>query len=151
MDWLASLFAGWRAWAAALGLSTLAAAGGGFYAGHHWAGDDLQKLRAEMAQQHADTADASLKKLQGFIDQMQAAEVDYGQNRDQLNAKLDALKKEFHNAVKANPLPPDCRPDDVRMRKLTEAVTATNAIAADPEAVAGFGETVRSTSPTGSR
>lgn len=146
MDWLASLFAGWRAWAAALGLSTLAAAGGGFYAGHHWAGDDLQKLRAEMAQQHADTAEASLKKLQGFIDSMQAAAVGYGQDRDKLNASLDALRKDLLHAIKTSPLPPDCRPDAGRVRALSEAIDTTNAVIAAPT-VGGFGETMRTHRP----
>ncbi len=145
MAWLASFFAGWRAWVAALGVTTLVAAGGGFYAGHHWAGDDLQALRAQVAQQHADTATASLKRLQDFIDQMQVASVQYGETRDQLFARMDALKKEFRNAVKAAPLPPGCFPDAGRVRALSEAVTATNS-AADPEAVSGFGETVRTNS-----
>jgi hypothetical protein len=142
MEWLASFFAGWKAWVAALGVTTLVAAGGGFYAGHHWAGDDLQQLRAQVAQQHADTADASLKKLQGFIDQMQVASQEYGQSRDQMFARLDLLRKEFRNAVKAAPLPADCRPDAVRVRNLSEAVDTTNAAIAAPTG-GGFGETVR--------
>lgn len=146
MEWLASFFAGWRAWVAALGVTTLVAAGGGFYAGHHWAGDDLQALRAQVAQQHADTATASLKKLQDFIDQMQVASVQYGETRDQLFARMDALKKEFRNAVKAVPLPPGCFPDAGRVRALTEAVDTTNA-AITPAAGGGSGETVRSHPP----
>lgn len=142
MEWLASFFAGWRAWVAALGVATLVAAGGGFYAGHHWAGDDLQQLRAQVAQQDADTADASLKKLQGFIDQMQVASQEYGQSRDQMFARLDLLRKEFRNAVKAAPLPPGCFPDAARVRALSEAVDTTNAAIAAPVG-GGFGETVR--------
>lgn len=143
MGGLATFFAGWRAWVAALAVSTVVAAGAGFYAGHHWAGDDLEILRAQVAQQHADTADASLKKLQGFIAQMQVASQDYGQTRDQLFARLDLLRKDLHNAAKAVPLPPDCRPDAGRVRALSEAVDTTNAVIAAPT-VGGFGETMRS-------
>lgn len=145
MEWLVSFFAGWRAWVAALGVTTLVAAGGGFYAGHHWAGDDLQALRAQVAQQHADTADASLKKLQDYIAGIQAASTEYGQTRDQLFTRLDKIQKDFRNAIKPAPLPADCRPDAGRVHALTESVDATNAAIAAPT-VGGFGETVR-TSP----
>jgi hypothetical protein len=142
MEWLLSFLSGWKAWAAALGLSAVAAAGGGFYAGKHWAGDDLAQYKAQVAQQHADDATKALQKFKDLAANIQTASINYGSTRDQLNAKLDTITKEFRNAIKPSPLPPDCRPDAGRVRALTEAVTLTNSSIA-PSALRGFGETVR--------
>jgi len=142
---LTTLFGGiWVRLAAAV-LGAAIVFGGGVYVGRRWDAVALADVRAEQANQAAANATGALNKLTAYITAMQSASANYTGTRDQLFAKLDSIKKEFHDAVKPAPLPPDCRPDAARVRALSQAVAATNA-AADPEASRGFGETVR-TSP----
>lgn len=142
MPWLTNLLGGiwFRLAAGAIGAVLIFSAGA--YADHRWNESKIADLRAEHAQEAADNATAALQRLAKQMDGMQKASADYGATRDQLFTRLDTLNKEFHNAIKPAPLPPDCMPDAARVRALAEAVTATNA-AADPGATIGFGETVR--------
>ena len=103
----------------------------------------IADLQRDQAKAQATNIQKSLDQLQGFIAQMHAAGVDYSANQAALFSKLDALKKEFHNVAKAKPLPADCRPDDVRVRNLSEAVDTANQAAAG--AAGGYGETMRTT------
>jgi hypothetical protein len=100
-------------------------------------------IQRDAAEQTAVDATAALTTLQRFISQMHDASIDYTKSQDALFAKLDALDKRFRDAIKNRPLPPDCKPDDVRMQQLYEAIAAANAAAAS--AGGGFGETVRTT------
>ncbi len=61
---------------------------------------------------------------------MQTASAGYQSDKDALNNKLNALAKDFANAIKAKPLPLDCIPDSVRLHNLSAAVAAANAAAA---------------------
>lgn len=100
-------------------------------------------IERDAAEQTAVDATAALTTLQRFISQMQVASIDYGKNQDALFAKLDAISKRFRDAVKASPLPPDCKPDAIRVQHLETAVDAANSAAASTGS--GFGETVRTT------
>lgn len=103
----------------------------------------IAQIERDAAEQTAVDATAAITTLQRFISQMRWAGIDYGKRQDELFAKLDALNKRFRDAIKASPLPPDCKPGPVRVQHLEAAVSAANAAAAS--AGSGFGETVRST------
>jgi hypothetical protein len=103
----------------------------------------IAQIERDAAEQTAIDATAAITTLQRFVSQMNLAAVDYGKNQDALFAKLDALNKRFRDATKAAPLPVDCRPDDIRMQHLFEAISAANAAAASTGS--GSGETVRTT------
>jgi hypothetical protein len=40
--------------------------------------------------------------------------------------KIDSLRKEVRQYAKDNPLPADCKPDAVRVRKLADGIAAAN-------------------------
>lgn len=46
-----------------------------------------------------------------------------------LDKDLSRITREFRNEIAAHPLPADCRPDAVRLRKLSEAIAAINSTA----------------------
>lgn len=100
-------------------------------------------IQRDAAEQTAVDATAAVTTLQRFISQMRFAGIDYGKRQDELFAKLDALNKRFRDAIKSSPLPPDCKPDAVRVQHLETAIDAANAAAASSGS--GYGETVRST------
>lgn len=103
----------------------------------------IAQIERDAAEQTAVDATAAMAQLQRFISQMHFAAADYEKNRAELSAKLDAISKRFRDAIKAVPLPVDCRPDDIRVQHLFEAISAANAAAAGSGS--GFGETVRTT------
>lgn len=100
-------------------------------------------IQRDAAERTAVDATAAITTLQRFISQMHTASIDYSKNQDVLFAKLDMLNKRFLDAVKASPLPPDCKPDAIRVQHLETAVNAANAAASSTGS--GFGETVRTT------
>lgn len=101
----------------------------------------IAQIHRDYSEQKAADVSASLAKLQGFIAAMNSASTEYGDTRAELFKRLDALNRNFRNAIKAAPLPIDCKPDPVRVQALTNAIDAANAAASQH----GFGETVRST------
>lgn len=139
MAWLTNIFGGFWGYLAAAVVAGALAAGGTYYVTSRSYEVMIADMKASQANAEAASATAALDKLKSYVASMDAAGVAYGKDRDALDAKLDALNKEFHNAIKSSPLPADCRPDDMRVRQLTEAVTATNTAATG----SGFGETVR--------
>lgn len=46
-----------------------------------------------------------------------------------LNKALVTISRDFNSAIKAHPLPVDCKPDAVRLRSLSAAIAATNTAA----------------------
>lgn len=115
----------WRVIAAA------ALAAGIFAAG--WTTNGWRK-EAEIEQMKAETAQADLKGAKDALDDLVSAGKTIRAKADEFNgiqttlvAKMDAIRKDLKNAPK---LPADCRPDDVRVRNLSDAVDAANAAAA---------------------
>ncbi len=90
---------------------------------------EITDLNRQIEKKRADDAEASLKKLNGFIATMHFASEDYSKTSDQLSGKLDLIVQAFRNATRATPLPPDCKPDVVRQRSLSAAVAAADAAA----------------------
>jgi hypothetical protein len=127
--------------AAALGL--IAAFGAGMWLQGTIKDKQIAIIQRDASEQTAVDATAAITTLQRFISQMQVASIDYGKNQDALFAKLDQIKKDFSKLAGLKPLPVDCRPDNERLRILTDAVTAANSAAASADS--GFGETVRTT------
>lgn len=111
----------------------------------YWKFDgELQKLKAEQAEYKLDLANQAIKDLaeasKRIHDQAVAGQTDIGA----LRASLQKLKKEFKDA---KPLPVDCAPDTVRVRRLEASIDAVN------KAIAGSksGGTVPSDSKAGDK
>lgn len=84
---------------------------------------------AEIAELTAARAQADLAAANQAMGDLRAAGATIREKADEfagiqtaLTATLDTAVKEFRNAKK--PLPVDCRPDDFRLRKLSDAVSA---------------------------
>jgi hypothetical protein len=84
---------------------------------------EIADLKREHAEQQAKDSQKSLDDFVSvsatIIKAANGANIDISG----LNKQLAAIRKEFHDA-NAKPLPPDCAPDDVRMRSLTKSVEA---------------------------
>ncbi len=93
---------------------------------------DKTILAMQREQEKANTVNvtASLNQLQIFISKMNTASAGYESDKATLTAKLNRISKDFSDAIKAKPLPVDCRPDDMRLHNLSAAVKATNDTAA---------------------
>lgn len=85
-------------------------------------------------------ATASLKQFETDAGLIHDAAVSYAADKTNLAARMDAISKDFANAIKAKPLPLDCKPDADRLRNLAAAIAATNTAAAG----SGVGATVPS-------
>lgn len=90
----------------------------------------IANLERDAAEQTAVDATASLTQLQKFISNMHGATVEYGNQQDALFAAINKLHADFTKAANLKPLPIDCRPDNERLRILSQAVAATNTAAA---------------------
>lgn len=89
---------------------------------------------AEIAELTATQAKADLAAATQALGQLKTASADIRARADEyrgitteLGAAASAIRKELKNA---KPLPADCRPDDFRMRKLSDAVDAAKQAAA---------------------
>jgi hypothetical protein len=87
----------------------------------------MARMQAEHAQEQADIAQAALDQLISDIDAVAAA----GRRAAAIGPALTAEINKITGALKnAPPLPAGCRPDDVRVRSLTDSVRAANRAAA---------------------
>lgn len=89
----------------------------------------IANLERDAAEQTAVDATASITQLQKFIANMHGATTEYGNQQDALFAAINKLHLDFTKAANLKPLPVDCRPDDERLRILSESVSAVNAAA----------------------
>lgn len=116
---------------AAVGASLLVGLASGFGAGwtaNGWRGDSkLATEKASRANEKASQAAATVTTLKADADAINKAATAFLASQQALGPKFDALKKEMRDA---KPLPPDCRPDDRRVRNLDAAIDAANAAAA---------------------
>lgn len=110
-------------------IGLVAAFSGGMWLESTIADKTISSLKLAESQKQTADVTASLNQLQGFIATMHVAAADYTALQTVLFGKLDTLNKDFLNATKATPLPHDCRPDDVRVRALSTAISAANAAA----------------------
>lgn len=109
----------WRA------VAVVALAGATFGAGwtvNGWRKDaELAELTAARAQADLATVNQALGELRTAGADIRARADEYRGITTQLGAAASAIRKELRNA---KPLPADCRPDDFRVRKLSDAVDA---------------------------
>ncbi|WP_143010668.1 hypothetical protein [Cupriavidus necator] len=82
---------------------------------------ELAELTSARAQADLTSATVALADLQEAGAAIRARANEYNSIQTTLGAKLDAIRKDIKNAT---PLPVDCRPDDYRVRKLSDAVDA---------------------------
>ncbi|WP_157072076.1 hypothetical protein [Cupriavidus sp. HPC(L)] len=115
----------WRAVAAAVLVSAAFGAG--------WTVNGWRK-DAEIAELNATRAETDLSAARQALGEFKTASADIRARADEyrgitteLDAAASAIRKELKNA---KPLPADCRPDDFRVRKLSDAVDAAKRAAA---------------------
>lgn len=101
-------------------------AGGTYYIVHNANAGEIASLKLAASQQQTLSVTASLDKLQGFIQTMSAAASGYQSALTGINSQYADIMKGLHNVTAQKPLPPDCKPDDSRLRNLTAAVAAAN-------------------------
>lgn len=110
----------WRAIAAAALAAGIFAAG---WAVNGWRKDaEIERMKTASAQADLASANRALEDLQHAGATIRAKADEFTVAQTTLGTKVDAAVKEFRNAKK--PLPADCRPDDLRVRKLTDAYEA---------------------------
>lgn len=115
----------WRAIAAAALAAVIFASG---WAVNGWRKDvEIERMKTASAQADVASANQALADLQQAGATIRARADEFNGIQSTLVAKMDAIRKDLKNA---KPLPADCRPDDVRMRSLSNAVDAANAAAA---------------------
>jgi hypothetical protein len=90
---------------------------------------EISSIKADRASDRADQAQAALTDLAEAAKKIKDAADGAGIEFFAVNTQLADIKKDLKNA-NAKPLPPDCRPDTVRVRSLAAAVDATNKAAA---------------------
>lgn len=86
---------------------------------------EISELKTARANEVAKQSQDALNDLTAATKHVKEAAEGYQSDTRRLDAKLDAIQKDVRNA-KPFPLPADCKLDDVRLRRLTEAATAVN-------------------------
>lgn len=119
----------------ALFVGAAAAIAIGFGAGWHVNGwrlaAEIERLQAQHEKGRADQAQAALDDLTAAAGNIKAAADGAHIDFAGLDKKLELIRRDFRDA-KPSPLPADCRPDAVRVRKLSAAADAVD------EAIAGL-------------
>ncbi|GJG96465.1 hypothetical protein [Cupriavidus pauculus] len=110
----------WRALGAALLALAIFAAG---WVANGWRKDaEIDRMKTASAQADLAGANKALDDLGKASATIQTKANEFNASQAALTAKVDQAVMEFRNAKK--PLPVDCRPDDFRVRKLSDAVDA---------------------------
>lgn len=89
----------------------------------------IARMERDKANDALAAANTALKQFTADADTIHGAAASFGGIRDELSAKLQTISRDFNSAIKAKPLPVDCKPDAVRLRALANAVAATNTAA----------------------
>lgn len=127
MKWLLSLFGGGiYGYIIAFGIGAALFSGGTYYLVHTANAVEIADLKTAAAEQKAANVTAALTQLQTFIANMHGAVADYDTLKGALDAKFAQIERDFRNAIKANPLPLDCKPGAARVRSLGTAIGAVN-------------------------
>lgn len=115
-------------WRAVAVVVLASAAFGAGWTANGWRKDaELAELTAARAQADLSTVNQALGDLKAAGADVRARADEYRGITTELGAAASAIRKELKNA---KPLPADCRPDDFRMRKLSDAVDAAKQAAA---------------------
>ncbi len=89
---------------------------------------EIDRMKTASAQADLASANQALGDLRTAGETIRVKADEFNTAQTALGAKVDAAVKEFRNAKK--PLPMGCRPDDFRVRKLSDAVDAAKQAAA---------------------
>jgi len=104
-----------------LGIGMAGAAG---WVANGWRhGAELADLRRAHAEFRAGLSEQALLDVQTDARAIRTAAAEFVAIQSTLAPRMTALTKELRNA---KPLPPDCRPDPVRVRNLDAAIDAAN-------------------------
>ncbi|WP_454703470.1 hypothetical protein [Achromobacter pestifer] len=118
--------AGWKGYAAAA-LASALIAGGAAWTAQGWRKDvRIARLERDQQQTRADTNAALLDAIRVDIGAIAGAAKRAAADADALPAQLGEITKAIKNA---KPLLAGCRPDDIRVRSLTDAVRAARSAA----------------------
>jgi len=85
--------------------------------------EKIAELQATRSNEIATQSQDALKDLKEASANINAAALGAKSDNTTLTNQIAALRKDVKNA---KPLPPDCKPDDVRMRNLAATISATN-------------------------
>lgn len=100
--------------------------GSGWTANGWRLGVEIAELKSDAAAVEAQSATEALAELETGMKRVTAAAKTAQGNVGTINSQLDQIRKEFKNSAPP-PLPPDCRPDDVRMKNLRDSAQAVDA------------------------
>ncbi|MBO9332861.1 hypothetical protein GHR37_27345 [Achromobacter xylosoxidans] len=120
---LASALAGWRGYAA----SALVGAGAAWFVLGAFHGREMAELRLERARDDLAGARQAIEQTNADLATIAASARAAAAAGPQITASIGAITKALKDAT---PLPAGCRPDDVRVRNLTDAVRAARGAAA---------------------
>jgi len=124
---LGQALVGWKGYAA-VGLAAAALAGGAAWTAQGWRKDvHIAELQRDQQQARADTNAAALDAIKLDISAIAGATARAAADAGALPAQVGEITKALKNA---KPLLAGCRPDDVRVRSLTDAVRAARGAAA---------------------
>lgn len=126
---LLALLGGWRGYVASAAVAALLAGGAACYLTSLGYRLTLAQIERDHANAAVTAANQALTQFETDAAAIHGAAESFGIAQDDLNGKLATISKEFHAAIKATPLPADCKPDAVRLRKLSAAIAATNTAA----------------------
>lgn len=103
---------------------------GAFFAG--WVANgwrlytEIAEMQAQYANAEALAAKAALDDLVEATSAIKKAADEYAAIETHTSSKIDKLRKEVQQYAKENPLPADCKPDAIRVQKLTDAISTAN-------------------------
>jgi len=86
-------------------------------------GAEIAELQRAHTEFRATLSEQALANVQADAAAIRAAATEFATIQSTLAPRMSALTKELRNA---KPLPPDCRPDPVRVRNLDAAIDAAN-------------------------
>jgi len=135
MSWLKGLFSGWFAFLTPysalfkiVGLILLAASI--FFAGwlvNGWRlGEKLAKMETAQVQTALNAEKLAAEDLYKAATNIHNAALEFNSSKLAVGNKLDSLRKDIREYANQNKLPPDCKPDDVRMRSLSDSINEAN-------------------------
>lgn len=117
---------GWQGYAIGGLLIAIVAGGGGMCLEGTIKQHEIDGLKlAEETQAYKD-ADAALTQFEKDVTSINNAANTYQSDKEHMDAKFAKISKEFSDAIKADPLPIDCKPGPIRLHHLSVAVQAAN-------------------------
>lgn len=93
---------------------------------------DAAKKDTKAATDYAASVTASLTRLTGFISRMNTADANYQSDLQNIKAQFAAIQKGMQDAIKAKPLPIDCKLDAGRLSIVRAAVANANTKTGNP-------------------